>query len=99
MHRFLIIGSWRGRPCVISRGALVAPLPSAPPNAPAPIVRSWREPIVSIDAIARQLKLARADLLADVPGALERYRYWLEEFDRLRPKPLPYRLELTNPGD
>jgi hypothetical protein len=60
----------------------------------------WRQcSIVSIDAIAWQLKLARADLLADVPGALERYRYWLEEFDRLRPKPLPYRLEFTNPGD
>jgi hypothetical protein len=56
-------------------------------------------PVVSIDAIAWQLKLARADLLADVPGALERYRFHLEEFDRLRPRPLPYRLEFTNPGD
>jgi hypothetical protein len=57
-------------------------------------------PIVSIDAIAWQLKLARADILADVPGALKRYRYWLEVFYRLRPRPLlPYRLEFTNPGD
>ena len=56
-------------------------------------------PIVSIDAIAWQLKLARADILADVPGALARYRYWLEVFYRLRPKPSPYRLEFTNPGD
>ena len=52
-------------------------------------------PIVSIDAIARQLKLARADILADVPGALKRYRYWLD----LRPRPLPYRVVFTNPGD
>ena len=56
-------------------------------------------PIVSIDAIARQLKLARADILADVPGALKRYRYWLEVFYRLRPRPLPYRVVFTNPGD
>ena len=56
-------------------------------------------PIVSIDAIAWQLKLARADILADVPGALARYRYWFEVFYRLRPKPSPYRLEFTNPGD
>ena len=56
-------------------------------------------PVVSIDAIAWQLKLARADILADVPGALKRYRYWLEMFYRLRPKPSPYHLEFTNPGD
>jgi hypothetical protein len=56
-------------------------------------------PIVSIDAIARQLKLARADILADVPGALKRYRYWLEVFYRLRPRPLPYLVVFTNPGD
>jgi hypothetical protein len=56
-------------------------------------------PVVSIDAIAWQLKLARADILADVPGALKRYRYWLEMFYRLRPKPSPYPLEFTNPGD
>jgi hypothetical protein len=55
-------------------------------------------PIASIDAIAQQLKLARADILADVPGALGRYRYWLEVFYRLRPRPF-YRLEFTNPGD
>ena len=47
----------------------------------------------------RQLKLARADILADVPGALKRYRYWLEMFYGLRPKPSPYHLEFTNPGD
>ena len=41
-------------------------------------------PVVSIDAIAWQLKRARADILADVPGALKRYRYWLEVFYRLR---------------
>ena len=56
-------------------------------------------PVVSIDPIAWQLKLARADILADVPGALKRYRYWLEMFYRLRPKPSPYHLEFTNPGD
>ena len=56
-------------------------------------------PIVSIDTITWRLKLARADILAEVPGALERYRYWLEVSYRLRPRPLPYRLELTNPGD
>jgi len=33
------------------------------------------------------------------PGALKRYRYWLEMFYRLRPKPSPYHLEFTNPGD
>jgi hypothetical protein len=54
---------------------------------------------VSIDAIAWQLKLARADILADVPGALKRYRYWLEAFYHLRPRRLPHRLEFTNPGD
>jgi hypothetical protein len=44
---------------------------------------------MSIDAIAQQLRLARADILADVPGALVCYRYWLEVFYRLRPKPTP----------
>ena len=56
-------------------------------------------PIVDNGAIAQQLKLARADILADIPGALKRYRYWLEVFYRLRPRPLPYHLEFTNPGD
>jgi hypothetical protein len=51
------------------------------------------------DAIAWQLKLAQADVLAGVPGALKRYRYWLEEFYRLRARAFPYRLEFTNPGD
>jgi hypothetical protein len=48
---------------------------------------------MSDGAIARQAELARDDVLADVPGALERYHYWLEVFYRLRPR--PYRLEFT----
>ena len=56
-------------------------------------------PVVSTDVITWQLKLARADILADVSGALGRYRYWLEVFYRLRPRPSSYRLEFTNPGD
>ncbi len=41
-----------------------------------------------LETAAGRLAFARSDMQAGVPGATERYQLYLEEFERLRTKPI-----------